>query len=482
MLEIILLLILFAFILAVGIFFLKKIPDDKTAGRIMYIVTVLGILVAIIISLISAISDYAKEQEEPTTTDSPYSDTSDTSEAPSDNTDAHTQLISDVESNNDFTSAENISTDTEINGSFDSEDDVDCYYFSAKEKISFTMSLSHDYNDSDNEFCTVEIYDLTNDPETPLIKDVSYERQAEITLSKLRVSAGDYYIKISPNYYNETTIKDYTFSIFSTKEDNSFESEPNNSIENAKASNHITLDTNITGNIQTEDDIDYYYFTATKPGKLYISFSHNKDDNDSEFWDVELLAENQNNVVTSFNVKGNEANKNSDTISISPEGEGNVYYLKICPYYNHSSSDYKICVNFSGYEEPSNKETGPFTYDKEPNNITDEATPIPLNKFIEGNIQSQDDIDYYKIVIKNDGKLNVQFTHDFIDSDSSSWRITLLSVDSTENPLSFEVADNQSDIKSDQVRVPAGTYYLKIESAYYYNNDIYNFKIRYKKA
>lgn len=479
MFEVILLTVLLVVIFGIGIFLLKKIPGDKIVARVTYIIGWIGVLVTIIISLIGASNNYIKEKQSATAQDTSNS-VSDAGEKTS-NYGNEVPSSSESEPNDDFSTATLISGSNMIYGSFSGNDDIDCYYFSTNEKISFKLKLSHEFNDSDYDFCTVSIYD-SGDFENPILEQTSSEKSTELTTSLLRVPKGSYYIKISPHPYNESPIKEYNFTISVSNEDSSFESEPNNSINEAKSNNSIPLNNEVTGNIQTDIDVDYYYLTVTNPGKLSISFSHNKMDNDRELWNIELLSESQDEAVTTFTVKGNEATKNSDTINISPENNSEIYYLKVYPNYNYSSDDYKICINFSGFADTSIKSNGSYSYDKEPNNTIENSTPISLNTNIEGNIQSESDIDYYRFSVGNDGTLNIQFVHDFYDSERTSWKISLLSEKSTENLLEFEIAGNESDKKSDNVRLPSGIYYLKIEPTYNYRNDSYIFKLNFEEV
>lgn len=478
MFEVILLTILLVIIFGIGIFLLKKIPKDKIVARATYIIAWIGILVTIIISLISASNNYIKEKQSTTIQDT--SSISD-SEKTADDYKDEVPSSSESEPNDDFSTATLISGNNIIYGSFSDNDDIDCYYFSTTEKISFTLKLFHEFNDSDYDFCTISIYN-SGDFENPILEETSSEKSTEFTTSLLRVPKGSYYIKISPHSYNKSPIKEYNFSISVSNEDSSFESEPNNSINEAKSNNSIPLNNEVTGNIQTDTDVDYYYLTVTNSGKLSISFSHNKMDNDRELWNIELLSESQDEAVTTFTVKGNETNKNSDTINISPQKNSEIYYLKVYPNYNYSSDDYKICINFSSFADTSIKSNGSYSYDKEPNNQIENSTPISLNTNIEGNIQSESDVDYYRFSVGNDGTFNIQFVHDFNDSERTSWKISLLSEKSTENLLEFEIAGNESDKKSDNIRIPPGIYYLKIEPTYNYRNDSYIFKLNFEEV
>ncbi len=472
MFAIISLTVLFLIIIIVGSLLYKKIKNKEIGARITYIITVLGIAVGILTTLIISIDNYVDNRQK-------NSPTSITNESFIDN--SKQPITDDNEPNNDLSLASSITVNKEITGRFEDNDDIDCYSFSTEEKLSFQLKFTHDFNDSDYVFCSIFIYSET-DLENSLYKFESYENNKEVVTSKIRIPSGNYYIKIVPYSYRDLTIKDYNFIITTSVEDSSFESEPNNTISESKTNNSISLNSNVTGNIQTLEDVDYYHFQVTNPGKLDIDFSHNKIDDDSSLWKIELLTENQEETIISFEINGSKTVHKCDTINIAPTKKGESYYLKISPYYNYSANDYTICVNFSEFEEPSSQANGTYNYDKESNNSTDTATPISLNKNIEGNIQSSSDVDYFKFSVNNDGKLNILFNHDFIDSDAESWTVSILSEADSNYLLDFNIANNESSKKSDTIRISPGTYYIKIQPTYNYNNDAYNFKVNYNKV
>lgn len=472
MFAIISLTVLFLIIIIVGILLYKKIKNKEIGARITYIITVLGIAVGILTTLIISIDNYVDNRQK-------NSPTSITNESLIDN--SKQPITDDNEPNNDLSLASSITVNKEITGRFEDNNDIDCYSFSTEEKLSFQLKFTHDFNDSDYIFCSIFIYNET-DLENSLYEFESYENNKEFVTSKIRIPSGKYYIKIVPYSYRDLTIKDYNFIITASSEDSTFESEPNNTISESKTNNLISLNNNITGNIQTPNDIDYYCFHVTKPGKLNIDFIHDKIDTDSELWKIELLTENQDDAIISFDIKGSKTSNRCDTINIAPSENEEIYYLKITPYYNYSNNDYTICINFTAFEEPSAQTNGTYNYDKEPNNSTNTATPISINKSIEGNIQSSSDIDYFKFSVNNDGQLNVLFNHKFIDSDYSSWQVSILSEVDSDYLLEFNIANNESSKKSDTIRISPGTYYIKIQPTYNYKNDAYNFKVNYNKV
>lgn len=466
---------LVATIIISRIAYIKLKIKDKELGHILaFWGIVIGAFLTITIPLITNICQYYNESHvEDTVVAEGENDPQESIE------DTNSDPTSESEPNNDFSNADLIYCNKNFSGNFESSDDCDYYYFTTDEKISFQITLKHDYNDSDSDFCNISVFS-SDDLENELYEKQIGIKESEVTSPRIRVDKGTYYIKLDPGYSISENLNKYQFIVSTQNETDGFETEPNNSINEAKSNNSILLNKEITGNLQTIEDIDYYYFSVSNAGKLNISFSHDKIDEDNTLWKIELLSENSDKPLIKQDIKGTQALTQTDMIIPSYENGGKNYYLKIYTNYNYSDIDYKIRVNYSAFPDSSEDDNGLYKYDREPNNSIDAATKIVLNENIEGNIQSTDDVDYYEFYVSGDGQLSIQFSHDFVDSDSKSWKVYVLSENSSENLLEFSVAQNESTFTSDTIRVPSGTYYLKIEPTYNYNNNPYEFKINFK--
>ena len=91
------------------------------------------------------------------------------------------------------------------------------------------------------------------------------------------------------------------------------------------------------------------------------------------------------------------------------------------------------------------------------------------NKEFTGNVQTNDDVDYYKIINEDRVTIRVQFGHQFIDSGSTSWIITILS--ENDKLISKGCYGNEGEIEIDVNDVKPGTYYIKVEPYYFINDD-----------
>lgn len=277
--------------------------------------------------------------------------------------------------------------------------------------------------------------------------------------NKARISSGDYYLKVEKYYYSDL---EYTIKVNFTEEDDSFENEPNDEIASA---NPIELNSKMTGNIQHEDDTDYYKFTLTELGSVHISFEHAKIDSNDSFWRISLLSETSADPIIESSVRGSESISQLSKARL-PIG---TYYIKVNKY-QFSNIDYHINLN---YQKEGN------SYEVEPNNDILNANKIEVNKKIIGNIQREDDVDYFTFTVNQNGTLSIEFNHPKIDSDDTHWRIYLL--DNTDT-AKIEQAIIGSMVKtaSDRIRVSAGTYYVKIDKRFNYSNLDYNFTVKFE--
>lgn len=156
------------------------------------------------------------------------------------------------------------------------------------------------------------------------------------------------------------------------------EKEPNDDINSA---NEIESNINYIGNLKDENDIDYYKIRIDKKGKIVLKVKHNKIDDSTVFWKVDLLSLDEIQRVT-MDANGTESEKESSAVRVMP----GTYYVKIAGYY-YSNEEYTLTVCF---EEEGD------SYEIEPNNdLTSQAMQIETNKEYIGNLTNEQDEDYF---------------------------------------------------------------------------------------
>ncbi|WP_417087785.1 PPC domain-containing protein [Eubacterium maltosivorans] len=240
------------------------------------------------------------------------------------------------------------------------------------------------------------------------------------------------------------------------------EIEPNDS---ALQANLISVNKEIKGRLQTEEDVDYYKISLQKKGSISISFIHQKIDSNDTFWKVSLLDISEE-MALEKNIVGGVVQCESNKARIS-SGE---YYLKVEKYY-YSDLEYTIKVNFTEEDE---------SFENEPNNEIASANPIELNSKMTGNIQHEEDTDYYKFTLTELGSVHISFEHAKIDSNDSFWKISLLSEISADPIIESSVRGSESISHLSKARLPIGTYYIKVNK-YQFSNIDYHIKLNYQK-
>lgn len=240
------------------------------------------------------------------------------------------------------------------------------------------------------------------------------------------------------------------------------EIEPNDS---ALQANLISVNAEIKGRLQTEEDVDYYKISLQKKGSICISFGHQKIDSNDTFWKVSLL-DNSEEMVLKEDIVGGVVQSESNKARIS-SGD---YYLKVEKYY-YSDLEYTIKVNFTEEDD---------SFENEPNDEIASANPIELNSKMTGNIQHEDDTDYYKFTLTELGSVHISFEHAKIDSNDSFWRISLLSETSADPIIESSVRGSESISQLSKARLPIGTYYIKVNK-YQFSNIDYHINLNYQK-
>lgn len=240
------------------------------------------------------------------------------------------------------------------------------------------------------------------------------------------------------------------------------EIEPNDS---ALQANLISVNAEIKGRLQTEEDVDYYKISLQKKGSICISFGHQKIDSNDTFWKVSLL-DNSEEMVLEEDIVGGVVQSESNKARIS-SGD---YYLKVEKYY-YSDLEYTIKVNFSEEDD---------SFENEPNDEIASANPIELNSKMTGNIQHENDTDYYKFTLTELGSVHISFEHAKIDSNDSFWRISLLSETSADPIIESSVRGSESISQLSKARLPIGTYYIKVNK-YQFSNIDYHINLNYQK-
>lgn len=436
------------------------VDDEKGVGYASFIFAVLVFL----LTLIPTNNEGVKLPEESTSEE--YSVETDDSESTENqltevliemrmqNTENMLQNM-EIESNNDIEESNYIEINKQYQGNLESSNDIDYFKFKVEKSGKISITFQHDKIDSGNNLW--EIYLIDGKTDNEIIKYFSVGGTTKGESDAARIAAGEYYIKINPYYYYSD--KYYTFKINFSEESDSYEKESNDKIDIA---NNININANYVGNLQTDKDVDYFKLSVKNKGKINISFQHEKLDNSYTLWEIYLLdGINDNNIITLFS-KGSEAILQSDYARI-PAGE---YYIKIKSYY-YSNKDYNFKINF---ESESNQ------FESEKNNEFGLANNIEIGKKYTGNMQTDEDIDYYCFTITETKNITLCFEHNIIDSDYQYWEVYVIDGIDDKNIMHTNVKGTESSVSLMTENIAPGNYYIKIKP-YNFNNTDYTISV-----
>lgn len=168
-----------------------------------------------------------------------------------------------------------------------------------------------------------------------------------------------------------------------------FENEVNNNFENA---NMLKLGDKLKGNLATEDTYDFFKFEVKTSGKVHFNLSNISE----AFLSLALLDSNGNKMEEAYS----PPNSSEDYMPLTIGLTKGTYYLKIMSM-KKINADYSLLIK---YEEAP-------TFELEPNNTFETATPMKLNTNYNGTFLSWDDgFDNYKVNLEQDGHLTVNLS------------------------------------------------------------------------
>jgi hypothetical protein len=171
-----------------------------------------------------------------------------------------------------------------------------------------------------------------------------------------------------------------------------------------------------------------------------------------------------------------------------PDSGGQAYWIKILEAGNSrrfvlagfvGSLEFKgLCSSYgiSSGNVSTTSDDSPFI-EVEYNNTFATANYINVNTNSTANLQSSNDVDYFKFNLPVAGKVALNFKHDLVDS--GVWDVRIVDINNNERQY-FTSKNTDINGLGGNLRLPAGTYYVKVNvSSYYYNNTDYSFNVNY---
>ncbi len=268
-----------------------------------------------------------------------------------------------------------------------------------------------------------------------------------------RLAAGEYFLQ--PDDSSKIKIN------FVSEASSSYEQEFNDTFDTA----NVIIPNNLYyGNSNYSysygSDIDYFKFSVSSIGSVYVEIM--TSEGSQNYLNIALYEEDEYyNVTELFSYGGHSTYNNQKDFSKKVRIAPGIYYIKVEA---QSNEDYQFKVVYS--QEAS------ASYETEDNNTEDVASTMLPNTGYTGNIQSSEDVDYYKMTLSSQGKAKLRFqtprqTKDklfkaeLMEVNESGKLQTIETIYSSENPVVF---GNEKILK-------AGDYYIKVDMDSYYFED-----------
>lgn len=225
------------------------------------------------------------------------------------------------------------------------------------------------------------------------------------------------------------------------------EQEPNDTIIVA---NEIKLDTEINGITSKTGDKDWFKFTLPSKGSIAISFIHDYFDSSFNHWRTSIYTA-ENEKITSVSWKGNDTvEKKSGQLGL----DAGTYFL--CVEGTDSkirNNAYQVVIEFTQSEN----------WETEFNNTIVTADSISSNQTYYGSIMQYGDKDWYKFTLPTAGSIQVSFGHEYIDTSSNGWKMSIYTADNKKiSNTSWKGNSTVTDVFK-ETNLPAGDYCLCVE-------------------
>ena len=363
----------------------------------------------------------------------------------------------------DTMALKNIKVNTDVNDVF--EGDGILYKFTIDEPGKVQLFFGHDWwEDTTKGFVVVSL--LSSDGTTPIsgnsIRTYGIDgRTMEMYSLEAGLEPGTYGVKVAPgSYWSSFADKSFTLRVNYTVSYN-WETEYNNTYSTADV---VKVNSDFYGSLYENGDVDFYKFTISDPGKVYLELEH-PDENTGNCWNIQFFEADgitrlpANDYTTVFNGHGTK----SETPVIGLKK--GTYFARISSDSYYTPSTYRINVKYT--KTPA--------WEQEPNGDLSSTRVISTNTNYYGSIISRNDVDWFKFEIPETNDVTIGFTHPCKGSGYDEWHLTLLKSDGETKVHEWDVNGNALNNVVKKLR---GTFYLKIESGYAWQGQQYTLCIK----
>lgn len=375
----------------------------------------------------------------------------------------------------DFSNAMSISVNTQYKENISKSTEKDFYKFTLSSPGSIYINFKHENLFDKNEYWSAAILD----EETNEISYYSFSgTDTNVETYKIGLPSGNYYLRIRGGawhfneYSQKFSDKTYTFNLKYT-ESSCWEKENNESFMSATK---VKLNKSYIGSINDKYDVDFYEFTLSSDGSIYLDFKHENLYNKGEFWTATIFNV-ETTEISSYCFYGSDTSINTQKIGL----EKGVYYIRVRGgswHYNgysnqYSNATYTFNLNFS---ESS-------YWEKENDDSFQTADKVMLGKSYYGSINDKYDIDYFSFTLNQNSQIKVAFKAEVQGSDAEFYLVKIYDTESKE--IICKSVYGNKELTEVDLSLSSGEYYIRVSGGSWHYNGYsgnytdadYNFKI-----
>ena len=354
------------------------------------------------------------------------------------------------EDNGTFGRADVISLGEKVTGNVSTPGDEDFFKFTVSKKGKITIKeyffTTPGYDGFDS--TTLHLYDGNR-------RAIYEQKDGAMTNQSISVTPGTYYVRITQRGMYGKKIP-YGFKISFSQGKGTYRIDDFSSFQKART---IGVGSKVYGNIATSTECDYYKFTLPQAGIVELTGARAVSGDDYLLWKSSL-----------YNAKKEKIDAGMDYSNKVRVGlAAGTYYIKVTRDEKWSKKKYYLMVEY--------KKTN--VWEKELNDTFDRSTPISLNSYVYGSMNTWSDVDCYTFTMPEDG--TVKFD---LSMDRSICYATLYGSNYRQSSglLINSAPDWDGNETAPTVSLTKGTYYLKLSIDYLMAGDPalenYHFRVR----
>lgn len=340
--------------------------------------------------------------------------------------------------------------------------DIDWYILELTEDSVVDITFTHNDKTLPTVGWNITLYDSADKLITQITSRLN---ETIVKTGVIGLQTGTYYIKVEA----QSEIPDtYTILVGSNKATNN-EFELNDTPETAtNLPENVTIGGSLADRLLGLDK-DYYKFTVPAYGYIDFEFVHEFFEGDKRGWNIRLfkpLEDGTYHEIVRKIAMWNEERFVIENMGLAP---GDYYFCIDGDSVAYNSAYYTCKWNFTEASD----------FESEPNDTFETSDTATFGKYYYGAIISTDslyDEDYYKFELEKETNICLEFYHEAGDVNENCWIASIVDENGKE-VCSVNSYLNTHLVTTGVVTVPAGTYYVKIETGLYGSEIPYYFRL-----